>query len=217
MNIAKIAAMLLLGGAAFAEAAPQKVTFVTEDGVTLVGTLTQQGPNYVILSSQHHTSQYMWQDFAQELVDRGYSVLTYDYRGNGDSQGEQNVELSVRDVVAAYQFLQARGAQAIALVGASMGASLSYKAGLAVKGAVLVSPGFTIADPAALTGPQGPVLFITSSYDFSRKDTEALFTAAKEPKQFFLARGQDHGAGIIDGADERVRPLIYEFLKKSFR
>lgn len=216
MKIWSVAASLLLAGTVFAEPAPQKVTFVTEDGITLAGTLIQQGPNYVILSYQWHASQYVWQDFASELVDQGYSVLMYDYRGVGDSGGTFDPDQATKDVTAAYQFLQSRGVQSVVMIGASMGASSTYKAALRVKGAVLVSPGF-VFDKAALRGPQGPLLFITSTYDSARQSGEEIFAASSEPKQLFISRGQAHGNAIIDGNDERVRPLIYEFLKKCFR
>src|SRR3989337_802453 len=66
-------------------AGPRAVTFQTEDGVTLSGTLFGQGGSGVVLSHMFPTDQTSWHAFANTLAGNGYLALAYDFRGYGKS------------------------------------------------------------------------------------------------------------------------------------
>src|SRR5512136_565205 len=70
-----------------AQAGPRVVTFTSDDGVTLSGTLFGSGTSAVIFSHMFPTDQTSWTPIAKDLAGRGYLVLTYDFRGYGASQG----------------------------------------------------------------------------------------------------------------------------------
>lgn len=66
-------------------------------------------------------------DVAAGLVESGYNVLLFDLRGHGESDGERvsGGYFERDDVLGAYDFLQARGAERIGLLGYSMGAGIA--------------------------------------------------------------------------------------------
>jgi dipeptidyl aminopeptidase/acylaminoacyl peptidase len=65
------------------------VRFSAADGVYLVGRLWGTGDVGVILAHgfSHGSAQDGWLQFAPALVSRGYSVLTFNFRGFCDSEG----------------------------------------------------------------------------------------------------------------------------------
>jgi pimeloyl-ACP methyl ester carboxylesterase len=79
------------GGAARAEDKFTKVTFDTVDGVTLQGTFYPSAkgkdePTVLLLhkiGSDSHKDG--WDDLAKALNDKGYAVLSFDFRGHGNS------------------------------------------------------------------------------------------------------------------------------------
>lgn len=65
--------------------------------------------------------------FARELTRRGHAVLRFDYRGNGDSEGEfsdTTLETNLDDIAAAVAFLKARRkVESVGLMGLRLGAT----------------------------------------------------------------------------------------------
>ena len=103
------------------------VTFKTADGFTLGGTLYGGGPRAVILSNIGSGMQADWQELPGLLAERGYMVLTYDWRGFGASGGAQDYVASVQDLAAAIDQVRAQGATRIVLAGGSLGGIASIK------------------------------------------------------------------------------------------
>jgi uncharacterized protein len=110
----------------------QDVAFRTDDGLTLRGwyfptrsdraAIIVHGKDGNRIGGEHHTIEKL----ADFLVTSGYSVLVFDLRGNGDSDGDRFSlgYLERRDVAAAIDHLTSRGFREdrIALIGISMGA-----------------------------------------------------------------------------------------------
>ncbi len=85
--------------------------------------------------------------FARDLAAAGHAVLRFDYRGNGDSEGEfaeWTIEGAMEDIAAAAQELQrASGATGYVLLGLRLGASLaamSAERSNDVKGLIMWEP-----------------------------------------------------------------------------
>ena len=203
---------------------PREVTFQTDDGVPLSGTLFGQGAGVgVVLSHMFPTDQTSWHAFAQALADNGYMALSYDFRGYGKSGGEKQIDRIDRDVRAAVSFLREQGARQIALIGASMGGSASAKVAASVEADGLV----VLSSPQAFHGLavtaddlkslRAPSLWIGSRGDAATADTEAMHALANEPKTLHVYEGSAHGTYIFataDGAD-LVRRLM-DFLSNNF-
>src|SRR4051794_8081498 len=67
-----------------------EVSFETADKVKLSGLVFGRGDTAVILAHMMASEQSAWQPFAQELAEKGYTALTFDFRGNGKSGGKLN-------------------------------------------------------------------------------------------------------------------------------
>ena len=161
----------------------------------------------------------------------GYSVLLFDYRGYGKSGGNPDEVGTYRDAEAAWQHLtEARklAARDIVIVGESLGGGIATW--LAVKypprAIVLASTFTSVPALGAQIYPWLPVrLLARVNYDnlarigkidvpvlvaHSRDDDvipfshgEALFAAAREPKQFLTLAG-GHNAGFLYTRDEWI-------------
>ena len=188
-------------------AAPRQVTFQTEDGITLSGTLFGQGQVGVALSHMFPTDQTSWHAFAQTLADTGYLALAYDFRGYGQSGGQRRIDQIDRDVQAAVEFLRGQGAQRIVLIGASMGGTASAR----VAGPVGADGLVVISSPRSFQGLsvneddirafKGPSLWIGSRGDAATAETEAMHAQANEPKALHIYAGSAHGTTIFDTGD----------------
>lgn len=66
-------------------------------------------------------------NIAQELVNNGYNVLTFDLRGHGDSEGHiiSGGHYEKRDLLGAISYIKQRGYQKIGVIGFSLGAATS--------------------------------------------------------------------------------------------
>src|SRR5215217_8198741 len=85
------------------------VSFETADKVKLEGIVYGQGETAVILAHMMASEQAAWQPFAKELAEKGYTALTFDFRGNGKSGGKLNYVALDKDVQAAIAFLHDHG------------------------------------------------------------------------------------------------------------
>src|SRR3990172_448369 len=190
-----------------AEAGPREVSFQTEDGVTLSGTLFGVGGVGVVLSHMRPVDQTSWHAFAQTLADNGYLALAYDFRGYGKSEGPQALGLIDRDVRAAVDFLRSQGAGRVVLIGASMGGTASAKVAAVVgdDGLVVLSgpqsfEGLNVASEDLQLGGM-PSLWITSRGDPVTPGMQAMHDAASDPKTLHIYDGDAHGTFIFDTAD----------------
>lgn len=180
-------------------------------------------------------------DYYAAWLSLGVSVLAFDYRGYGRSEGEPGEEGTYLDAQAAHAWLRARGfaPASIVALGKSLGGGVAAE--LAVReplGGLILQNTFTsIADLGAEWFPWLPVRRMnTIKYDtvaklprirvpvlivHSREDelirfrhAERNFAAAHEPKRLWETRG-DHNGTL--GAD-RTRYLegLEQFLSRLF-
>lgn len=71
-------------------AEPHRVTFEAADGRALVGSLYEAaGDTAVVVGSATAVPRRLYDPLARYLADGGWSVLTFDYRGIGDSRAER--------------------------------------------------------------------------------------------------------------------------------
>lgn len=133
----------------------EDVSFRTSDGLLLRGWYFPRGDHTVVFvhgkeSVRLNDEQTI--DRAKVLLANGYSVLAFDLRGGGESEGDRFSlgQYERLDVAAAIAYLESRGHRAkdIALMGHSMGAATTLQA-LALRpdvGPVIVDSAFTDAD-----------------------------------------------------------------------
>jgi len=171
----------------------------------------------------------------------GYSMLLFDYRGYGKSGGSPSEEGTYRDAEAAWQHLtEARklNPRDIVVLGESLGGGVAtwLAAKYPPRALVLASTFTSVPDLGAQIYPWLPVrLLARIEYDslhrigqiqapvliaHSRDDDvipfahgQALFAAAREPKQFLELAG-GHNSGFLFMRDEWIA-AVGAFLERS--
>jgi pimeloyl-ACP methyl ester carboxylesterase len=213
--------LLLLS--ACADEAPQgsttgskEVTFESTDGVTLSGRLfgPDEGSAGVVLAHMFPSDQGAWYFFANRLGQRGYRVLTFNFRGycpGGDagcSEGEKNVPAIWQDLEGAVEALRSEGVTRFGLVGASMGGTASLI--VAAKEGDDVDALITLSAPTAFEGLDASAdvlaqvsaakLFIAGHEDAdAAQSVDALYGESLQPKRPVILTTGDHGTDILTG------------------
>jgi pimeloyl-ACP methyl ester carboxylesterase len=192
-----------------------------DDGfVTLRGHLF--GPNNttgVILTHMRPNDQRDWFEFAEELADNGYAALTFDFRGYGETGGEQDFEKLDDDVLEAVRYMyEDRGMDQVFIVGASMGgtAGLVAAAERPVEGVVGISPpaefeGLNAID--AVSSIPDPKLLIAAEDDTEAIGFQDLVDAASDPIETQTYTGNAHGTNLLQSEHgPALRARILQFL-----
>lgn len=201
----------------------QQVKLKTNDNLILVGKLYGKGKIGVILSHMYPADQESWRPLALFLSRRGYKVLTYNFRGYLPSQGERNIALLDKDLLAAVKFLRPK-VEKLFLVGASMGGTASLK----LLNKVKVNGVITISAPPEFQGLAAgekwaqtivPKLFIATSNDgqaafFARH----FYQQAYEPKELEIYPGAAHGSNLFyTSLKQKLFYRLDNFMKKFNR
>ncbi len=193
------------------------ISFQTQDGITLVGTLwetktTQKSP--LVLVHQFARDRHTYDTLAQEAFARGYTVLSFDVRGFGESisQGtslisftnfsENDFKKIAGDILSAKKFLDANF---ILVVGASIGANSALNYGVldtSASGLVLLSPGenFKGIDTNKSALENGvPLLIIASNEDqYSAESSQRIFDVSPiKGKKLLLLQNAGHGTDML--------------------
>lgn len=198
---------------------------VLEDEIVLSGRLF--GPlnePLVILSHMRPNDQTAWFSFAEELSQEGFAVLTYDFRGYGESDGDQDFAKLDDDLRAVINYMRDQGREQIFLVGASMGGTTSLV--LAAEGEVdgvvsISSPSEFEGQDAAGAVPSitAPKLFLAAEGDTAAElSLQEMVDLAPPPVDSQTWPGLAHGTDMLDPArnDESAatRQRIIDFLSQ---
>jgi dienelactone hydrolase len=196
------------------------VKFVTEDGLTLAGTLFPgDGDLAVVLTHQGagQPTQKSWHTFATLAAQHGVTALPFDFRD--DFGGPLDL-----DVVAAIRFLRGRGYTRIACIGASMGGTSCLKAalteelvGIGVIGSAWSTGGGVTIESGDLATLTMPKLFVTTDNDRFEGITaviKSMYKQAPDPKQYQEYTGTAHGTEIFSTQHrDDFRALLIGFLE----
>jgi predicted alpha/beta-hydrolase family hydrolase len=220
--VAVLALLLSILASCDADASPgsvagsRQITFPSSDGVTLSGRVfgPQEGAAGVVLAHMFPTDQSAWFDFATRLGERGYRVLTFNFRGycpGGDagcSEGEKNIPAIWQDVEGAVEALRSEGATRLALVGASMGGTASLivasRMGKDVDAVITLSapPEFQglAVRPEDLAEVTAAKLFIAGNEDTAAAEAvNAFYGQTLQPKRPVILTTGDHGTDMLTG------------------
>ena len=203
------------------------VSFTTEDGVTLGGHVFGSGRAGVVLAHMYPADQTSWYATAERLAQEGYLVMTFDFRGYGESGGEKQIDLTDRDVSAAVTAIRGEGAAEVVLAGASMGGTASLiagdraqalssirLAGIATLSAPVEFRGLSAAD--AVPRVTVPLLFIAAENDEGAAGARELERLSSGKGDLEIVPGSDHGTDLLTGDQgARVYGLLQSFIKDS--
>ncbi len=202
----------------------EAVTFITEDGVDIAGTLFGEGDIAVLLlhMGSGYANQSSWHPFARTLAVEGFAALTIDFRGRGSSGGELITNLLIKDARAAVEFLQARGYSRLICMGASMGGTTCLRLALEteLEGVVVVSSTRRLGEDNQVTAANLlhltiPKLFIYGNRDFVDVCTlmSEMYRSAAEPKEEIIYDTGAHGTDLFLGSyGEDIRQQLLAFV-----
>jgi pimeloyl-ACP methyl ester carboxylesterase len=175
------------------------VTFPATDGVTLRGQLWARGKTAVVFSHMFGTDQSIWFDLAEHLASRGYTVLTFDFRGVGTSSGRLVISRVPRDTLGAVRFIRGRKPAKVVLIGASMGGTSSLVAAgqTPVDGVVVIASGMVFQGLDVrpyLPGLKMPKLFIVGTRDTPfNESAKTMYARTSRPKRLVEIPTAVHG------------------------
>jgi len=222
--------------------AHETVVLTTEDGVKLDALFLPAKDARVTILLAHGNAGNLSHRLDRTIFlqsELGASVLLFDYRGYGRSEGAPDEEGTYRDGRAAYRWLvQERGVSPgrLVLFGESLGSAIALD--LAVthpcRALVLESPFTSVPDMAQVVLPFLPRVFVRTQYDNLGKiarlrvpllvlhgerdeivpfaQGRRLFEAAPEPKRFYAIPGASHNDTYVVGGAAYWR-AVSEFLE----
>jgi len=221
------ALVLLLATASAVPASGRAVQLRASDGVTLAATVyeARPGPAVVLVHMLTRTKE-DWRPLAERLQAAGLTALAFDLRGHGQSEGVAAPSAAMAlDVRAALNWLADRpdaGSGAVAIVGASIGASLALLAAAdtpAVRGVVLLSPaadyrGVRIEAAARKYGAR-PMLLAASGEDpYALRTLRALAGKDQPARQQRVSAAAAHGSYLLERDTELAAALV-DWLRRT--
>jgi pyridoxine 5-phosphate synthase len=213
-----------------AEAAGRPVVFQSLDGTSLAGEFFE-APNRpspgVVLVHMLSRNKSDWRGLPDRMRDAGITALAIDLRGHGSSSGSSSdLTAMVQDVRAAAQWLASRAnvrPDAIAIVGASLGASLALLAAAEmpqVRAVGVVSPSLDyrgLRTDIGLIKRIGarPIWLAASSEDPLALRTVRDFAAeGSGPREQHVSSAAAHGTQLLDRDGDVGRALV-DWLRRS--
>lgn len=196
------------------------VRFDSADGSELAGEVRGEGQTGVILAHMFPANRSSWDRFAGLLAEQGYLSLNFDFRGYGDSPGNQDIPLLWQDVLGAVEEVRRRGAGQVVVIGASMGgtAALVAASRAELDGVITLSAPSTFmgiaAPPEVVQAVDEPKLFIAAQGDGQAAATaQGFYNDASGAKRLEIVNGSEHGSNLLEGGQaEVVRRHILDFL-----
>lgn len=213
-----------------AEAAGRAVTFPSLDGTSLAGEIYEAASRpapAVVLVHMLTRSKADWGGLPDRLQEAGITALTFDLRGHGGSAGSPQVLAGmVQDVRAAAQWLAARqGVRpgSIALVGASLGASLSLLAAVelpSVRAIALLSPSLDYrglrTDLNLVRKVGGRAMWLAASAEdpLALRTLRDFAADTTGPREQLISSAVAHGTTLLERDPEVGRALV-DWLRRS--
>ena len=210
----------------------EEITFSAEGDVELVGYLYRNSAadTAVVMAHQGTATQKSWQDFAAESAARGYTALTFDFRGFGvsfaDSSAGSGDRTNVMDLRGAIAFLREQGYERVVCLGACMGGTACVTVALDEEfvglGIVAASvPGRVGGKryPNDLVNPDMPKLFTVTEDDIFPQTivgTSLMYERAPEPRTGKLFPGTVHGTELFNTQHaDQFQALLLNFLRDA--
>jgi alpha-beta hydrolase superfamily lysophospholipase len=208
-------------------AAAQRVTFRTDDGVTIAATWYEppsRGPA-VILVHMLQRSRHDFEALAIRLSSEGIGTLAIDLRGHGESQGSYGESFApmVADLKAARRFLATRSEVSgrVGILGASLGANLAALAAAddpTVASLALLSPSLEYRglriEPAMRKLGARPVLMVVSDDDAYATRTARDLEKGSKGKEVIHLTAAGHGTVMLE-RDPSLAGTLVDWFRRT--
>lgn len=192
----------------------REVQFTATDDVELAGTVFGDGDVGLVLAHMFPADAKSWHPTARQLARQGYTALALDFRGHGDSKGEQESSMAVRDLHGAMRFLEGEDIEVAAIVGASMGgtAALVAAADMELSAVVAVSPPLRFHDLDAMESAgdidDTPVLLMAAEEDGQAHESVSRLGGRLENAETRHFEGEGHGTNLLVDHPEAVETIV---------
>lgn len=202
-------------------AAPQAVSFPTQDGGVIYADEYGTGERAVVLAHGIRFNKESWKDQATHLAASGFRAIAIDFRGYGKSHGGPNARPGLDDlyldVLGAVRYARETGAKTVVVVGGSMGgfasanAAVQSKPGEIDRLVLLANPPIGHPERIAL-----PTLFATSEGDSLAPQVRDEYAKASGPKELLVLPGSAHAQNIF-ATDQGARLMqnILRFISET--
>jgi pimeloyl-ACP methyl ester carboxylesterase len=212
--------------------------FSAADGTQLDGAIVGSGTKAIVLLHEYPADLCGWWPFAVSIARHGYRVLLFDFRCYGRSTCPRALRgRYLDDVQGAVALMRREGAKNVALIGASLGGTVSLMAAATLKpridavvsvsgepSLIYISGTPELDTTTYLPRLVAPALFLVSKGDttVSVEDTRSMYrsTAAKVKAIHVFESGFAHGWSMFVGADPGATEpgkLILAFLARNLR
>lgn len=189
----------------------ETVTFQTSDGETLEATHVGTGTTGVVIVHGSNANRTNWYDAGGQIAAAGFQVLIVNLRGTGESTGTRRTEQDT-DILAAAAWLDDHGAQKIALIGSSMGATSVLVAATErpVAAVVALSPpqrSFAMDAVAAAPKITAPVMLFAAEKDTTFAESTAALGKLLNVEPHIVS-GAGHGTGMFADNPDVIVDII---------
>jgi dienelactone hydrolase len=223
----------------------ETVEFFSEDGVFIKGSyyyLPASNQKYypgIIILPEFRQSRTFWRSTAVSLAEKGYAVLTIDFRGQGESTqagetilnwaffSDEYIKLYLLDVKAAVEFLQSMPSvdqRRIVIMGSGLGANAALifaSQNERVRGLILLSAGLSYrglkTEEAIVEYNKRPLLMIVGEDDsYSLYSSKKLLSLAQGEKELKIYTNAGRGAKMLSRKPEIIKKIFQWLERYSF-
>ena len=190
----------------------------TSDELNLEGRAWGTGTTFVVLAHMRPADMTSWFDFARLLADEGYTAIAFNFRGYGESEGNEGEFNVAADVRGAVDAALDAGADDVFIIGASMGGTgaIATAASDSIAGTVAISAPAefgTLKAPVLVQLISGPLLLIAADED-GEAANDALDIASDKPDaEILVLPGAQHGTNLFAEHGVEITERILEFLE----
>lgn len=196
---------------------PEDVVFPTADGIDLEGRVFGGGDTWFVLAHMRPADMESWFETAEFLAGQGFTALTFNFRGYGESGGD-GFAVDV-DMEAAVDHALANGAARVFTVGASMGGTAAVEAAVTreVAGVVTLSApgvfeGVDALGAAALL--EVPLIAISGADDQPYAGTaDEMVAGAGSSAELLLFDGSAHGTDLLGEHSDEIHMTLVDMAR----
>ena len=198
------------------------VRFATGDGENISGLIFGTGDIGIVLAHMRGRGQSSWYAFAQKARDSGYVVLTFDFRGYGESTGTKDKRID-RDLEAAVRYMSlVENVRKVVIIGASMGgaAAIEIADEFNVDAVAALSPPITFGRIDALEAASSmrtPLLLVVAENDPPFNSYVNSFLTTASTTRFLQMTGNQHGTNLFADHEEELTEQLLAFVYAQTR